>query len=69
MKQMRKKLQAALKEYELMDYMSLDEIEQAEEEKLKLEREKANPPTPSSVDSTPASTAVATPKSEELIVL
>lgn len=69
LKQMRKKLQAALKEYELMDYMSLEEIEQAEEDKLKLEREKANPPTPSSEDSTPATAALATPKSEELIVL
>lgn len=74
LKQMRKKLHAALKEYELMDYMSVDELEQAEEEKLqaqlKLEKEKANPPTPTnnSVD-TPVAAAVTTTKSEELIVL
>ena len=68
---MRRKLQAALKEFELMDFMSLEEIEQAEEEKLqaqlKLEQEKANqPPTPTSnsVDN-----SVAIKSGDELIVI
>ena len=34
LKQMRQKLKTALKEFECMDYMSLEEIEQAEKEKI-----------------------------------
>lgn len=77
LKALRKKVQLALKEFESMDYMTIDELDEAENktlEQVKGELDKSNQSTTPTSVPTPTQTAVtvAEPKKngqEELIVL